>query len=305
MRDRVAYLHIPKSAGTSIRRAMLDHVSAEQTCPWSLDPILYGSHTLPVNPSERMFHDDVNNLGDYVYMAGHLSLPTIERGFDASDIACILREPRSRLLSQYAFWRTYSAEELAYWTPYQVPYLSRLSLGNFLAQPEVMHFADNLTTRMIVGRHDLIPTDDPIDDQHVDEVAAIACAHLDRLGFTDLLERGDLATQAFETWLDESVRREKVNVTDSSAGVPVDVDDLVRVETLELLDRHNQVDSLLWLHVARGVGFGERSARRLADATFAGAVAKVARRAFDTFGRSLVAASNGAATTAPLGTEGH
>ena len=283
MRDRVAYLHVPKSAGTSIRRAMLDHVTEEQTCPWTIDPLLYGSHPLPTPVHGRLIHDDVDDLHEYIYMAGHLSLPTIERGFDASDVACILREPRTRLLSQYTFWRTYSAEELASWEPYEVPYLSRLSLGDFLSQPSVMHFADNLTTRMIVGRHDLIPLDDPIPEAHIDDIAEIACANLDRLGFVDLLERGDRATAAFEHWLGESVTRSTVNVTDADAGPPVDVDDLTSVATLELVDRHNHVDSLLWLHVAERLGFSARAARRLADATFASAVAKVTQRTFTTF----------------------
>lgn len=279
MRERVAYLHIPKSAGTSIRRAMLDHVSAEQICPWSLDPVVYGSHPLPVNASERLFHEDVTNLRDYAYMAGHLSLPTIERGFEAADVGCILREPRSRLLSQYAFWRTYSPEELEYWLPYEAPSLSHLPLGEFLQCGEVMHFADNLTARLIVGRHPLIPIDDPIADEHVEEVAAIACSNLDRLGFVDVLERGDLATERFEVWFGESVAREKVNVTDPNAGPPINVDDLLSTPTLQLLDRHSQVDSLLWLHVASTLGMDERQARRLGDATFASSVAKVARRA--------------------------
>jgi len=285
MRSRVAFLHIPKSAGTSIRRAMLDHVPVADTCPWSLDPILYGSHPLPVNASARLIDDSVEGLDQYAYMAGHLSLPTMERGFDAADIACILREPRSRLMSQYTFWRTYPPDELEYWLPYDVPYLSRLSLGDFLSQSAVMHFADNLTTRLIVGRHDLVPLDEPIADEHVDEVAAVGCAQIDRLGFVDLLERGDIVTDRFEQWLGASVTRDTVNVTDPDAGVPVDVDDLASTPTLELLDRHNRVDLRLWLHVATSLGMEDVDARRLADATFAGSVAKVTRRALDAWSR--------------------
>ncbi len=279
LRDRVAFLHIPKSAGTSIRHAMHDHVGTDETVPWSLDPILYGSHPLPVNASGRMYHDGVGDPTGYRYIAGHLSLPTIETGFDAADVACILREPRSRLLSQYTFWRTYSPEELEYWLPYEVQYLSSLSLGEFLRRSEVMHFADNLTTRMIVGRHPLIPVDDPIAHDDVEEVAELACGHLDRLGFVDLVERGDLVTDAFERWLGAPVSRIRINETDPDAGAPVDVDDLVSTATLELLDRHNEVDLRLWLHVARRIGIGAVEARRLADATFAGAVAAVTRRA--------------------------
>lgn len=289
MRDRVAFLHIPKSAGTSIRRAMLEHVSQEETSPWSLDPILYGSHPLPVNASGRMYHDDVGDLSGYRFMAGHLSLPTIEKWFDADDVACVLREPRSRLLSQYTFWRTYPPEELEYWKPYEAPYLSRLSLGDFLRRGEVMHFADNLTTRMIVGRHPLIPVDDPIQSEHVDELASIGAAAIDRLGFVDLLERGDLVTDSYEQWLGAPVSRERVNETDPDAGVPVDIDDLVATSTLELLDRHNQVDLLVWVHVARLLGMEDREARRLADATFAGSVARVTGRTLDAWTRSMAA----------------
>jgi hypothetical protein len=287
MRDRVAYLHIPKSAGTSIRKAMRAHVGPDQTVPWSLDPILYGSHPLPINASERMFHDGIGDLSGYRFMAGHLALASIERGFDAADISCIVREPRTRLLSQYSFWRTYSEEEMEYWLPYDAHYLSRLPLGNFLQQPGVMHFVDNLMTRMIVGRHALIPVDDPIRDEDVEEVASLGCAHLDRLGFVDLLERGDVATERFEQWLGASVERETVNVTDPDAGVPVDLDDLNSTTTLESLDHRNQVDLLLWLHVAAKVGIEQRAARRLADATYARAVATLTRRTLESWDRRV------------------
>lgn len=281
MLDRMAYLHVPKSAGTSLRTALNAYFPPDTHVPWTIDPLLYGTHPLPAGPVERLFHDDVPDLSSYPFMVGHLSLPTIERGFDASIVATILREPRSRLLSQYTFWRTYSAQELDYWLPYTGPRYSRLPVGEFLAHPAVHHFIDNLTTRMIVGRHPLIPLDGPIASGDVRAVAESGCAQLDRMGFVDILERGPVVYAAFEEWAGMQLRQERLNETDADRGVPLDVDDLVSSSTLQLLEDRNRADRVLWMHAAQRVGLTEWDAERLANATFGSVLSRVALRHHD------------------------
>lgn len=277
MRERMAYLHIPKSAGTSLRVALFEYFPIEVHAPWRLDPILYGTHPRPAGAADRLHHDGAGDLGGYRFMAGHLSLPTIELGFDAADVACVLREPRARLLSQYTFWRTYSLAELEYWLPYPGNYFSRLPFGEFLAHPALAHFVDNLTARMLVGSHPLIPLDGPI--TAVDEVAELGRAAIDRLGFVDLLERGDAVYEAFDAWFGSPLRHERVNETDPGAGIPVDVDDLRSPTTLRLLDERNRIDRQLWHHAAERVGLAADAADALASTTLATALDRVERRA--------------------------
>ena len=286
MRERLAFLHIPKSAGTSLRVALFDYFPIEVHSPWRLDPILYGPHPLPVAASDRLARDDRHDdRHDVRFMAGHLSLPTIERRFDAADVVCILREPRSRVLSQYTFWRTYGLAELEYWLPYTGNYFSRLPLSEFLAHPALSHFVDNLMTRMLVGPHPHIPVDAPIRDEHDDVLVELGCAAIERMGFVDVLERGTAVFDAFDSWFGSPLRRERVNETVADAGIPVNTDDLTSATALDLLAERSRIDRHIWLRAAQRAGVDEERAVGLADATLAAGLDRTVHRARDAWDR--------------------
>ena len=191
MRERLAYLHLPKAAGTSIRAALASYYDADDTVPWSFDKHMFGDFDRLDTVDRPVFLGDPTEFRRYRYMEGHWSLPTILAGFDPDDVACILREPRSRYLSQYTFWRSWGDDQHAVWDPFDASLYSRRALGEYASAVEIACISDNLATRLILGPHSLIPPDGPIRPEHVDTVARHACTQLDRIGFVDVIERGE------------------------------------------------------------------------------------------------------------------
>lgn len=275
MRDRLAYLHLPKSAGTSFRDPIARCYPAELTVPWSFDRVLFGDDPGLVDVREPVFLGEPDELQGYRYMEGHWTLPVVLSAFDAADVVCILREPRARFLSHYTFWRSWPEWMHELWTPYEGARYAQRPLSEYCTDPRIAHQADNLITRLIVGRDPRIPLDAHITASDVDAVAADACARLDELGFVDVLERGDDVYTALEQWFGSPLSRERLNETKLDDGPPVDVDDFADRRTVALVNDRNAADLQLWHHVAARRGLTGTPARTTADATYAASVARV------------------------------
>lgn len=101
MRDRMAYLHYPKSAGISIGAALSSNYEPDETVPWYYDHDMFAGFDRFESIQHPVFLGEPSNFRGYRFMQGHWTLPSIMAGFGAHDVACILREPRSPFLSQY------------------------------------------------------------------------------------------------------------------------------------------------------------------------------------------------------------
>ncbi len=276
MRPRLAYLHLPKAAGTSIRAAFSAYYDPSVTVPWSFDRHLFGDDPRLDEVREPVFLGDAEDLRSYRYMEGHWTLPSIVAAFDPSDIVCVLREPRARFLSHYTFWRGWPDSMHDLWEPYRAARFAQLRLSEYCSEPAVAHQADNLVTRLLLGPHPLVPNDAHIRSGDIDTLAAEACDRLDGLGHADVLERGDAVYRDLEIWFGSPLIRERLNETDLAYGEPVDLDDLAATGTLALVHDRNAADLQIWHHVAQRRGMSGAEARRVSDASFAAAVAKVA-----------------------------
>jgi hypothetical protein len=277
MRERLAYLHLPKSAGTSIRSALSSFYDESVTAPWSFDWILLGNHPAAADVAQPILLGDGHELSAYRYTEGHWALPTLLNGFDAGDIACLLREPRARLLSHYTFWRSWTQAQHDAWGTYPAAACARQPLGAFLDDPTVAHQADNLVARLILGEHPRIPFDAHIDPADVGDLASEACARLDQLGHVDLIDRGADAHSAFDEWFGEPLSRPRLNVTDLEGGEPVDLDDLLDGATLRRLADRTAIDARIWSHVASRRGLTTTDADVVGDAAFAGSLGAIVR----------------------------
>lgn len=274
MRERLAYLHLPKAAGTSIRAALSSYYEADDTVPWSFDKHMFGGFDRLDIVDRPVFLGDPTEFRRYRYMEGHWSLPTILAGFDLEDVACILREPRSRYLSQYTFWRSWGDDQHAVWNPFDASLYSRRTLGEYASSAAIACISDNLATRLILGPHSLIPPDGPIRPEHVDTVARHACTQLDRIGFVDVIERGESTYVALEEWFGSPLSRERLNETQLDQGERVDLDDLMDRRTQALVNDRSAADLQVWHHVLSTRESG--SGRATADASYGAALTKIA-----------------------------
>lgn len=277
MRERLAYLHLPKSAGTSIRAALSSFYDEAATAPWTFDHILLGRHPAAPDIDRPLLLGDGSALRDYRYAEGHWALPTLLEGFDAADVVCLLREPRARVLSHYTFWRGWAQEQHDVWGEYDAATCARLPLSGFLTDPKVAHQADNLVARLVLGDHDRVPFDAPIAADDIDELADEACARLDEIGHVDVIDRGDDVYTALEAWFGDTLSRHRMNVTDLDRGERVDLDDLLDRRTLALLHERTAIDLRIWHHVAARRGLSEREARAIADVSYGASIGKIVR----------------------------
>src|SRR5271156_2805263 len=106
------FLHIPKSAGSSIHSALEAALPAGSLAPQRTDSWLFcGFNDFELlRPEARSLIaanlPEVQSLGRSRAVSGHFSLTTLLQIADQSSIATVLREPRARLLSLYTYWRT-------------------------------------------------------------------------------------------------------------------------------------------------------------------------------------------------------
>lgn len=274
MRERLAYLHLPKAAGTSIRAALSSYYDVDDTVPWSFDKHMFGDFDRLDVVDRPVFLGDPTEFRRYRYMEGHWSLPTMLAGFDPDDVACVLREPRSRYLSQYTFWRSWGDDQHAVWDPFDASLYSRRTLGEYASAAQIACISDNLATRLILGPHSLIPPDGPIRAEHIDTVARHACTQLDRIGFVDVIERGEATYLALEEWFGSPLSRERLNETQLDRGERVDLDDLMDRATQALVNDRSAADLQVWHHVFATREYG--TGRSTADASYGAALAKIA-----------------------------
>lgn len=206
-------------------------------------------------------------LEGYRVVSGHFSLRTLSRIAPASAVSTVLREPRARLLSLYAYWRLGSFEE---WRPYTAYEHARRPLAAFLAEPEIAAATDNQVCRLILAGDSRIPRDRFIASDDLDGLARESVARLDDLGFVALQERPDEMWQGLSATFDTPLTPVLVNETEARADAPIwplgDV--LLAEETLDLLERRTAADRAVYQRFAERCCGDAHEGERLADVAF-------------------------------------
>lgn len=90
MEDKYVFIHIPKTAGTSLRALLVDTFSEDQVSP-----------PFPVMPIDDF---QASRLSSYKIIFGHISIHDVDRYFPDRKIVTFLREPIDRCLSVYGFF---------------------------------------------------------------------------------------------------------------------------------------------------------------------------------------------------------
>lgn len=88
---RIAFLHIPKTAGQSIHHSLVDLFPPEKICPARTNSALY-----------RL---SVNDLSTYSLFSGHLDWSFIKLSGSFDFVFTVLRDPMDRILSFYFYLR--------------------------------------------------------------------------------------------------------------------------------------------------------------------------------------------------------
>jgi hypothetical protein len=100
----LAFLHIPKTAGTSIRAAMQKAIGHENC------------YVLGDSEPWQNFRKSAPSLGDTPVLAGHFSMTDLSLVPGERKIFTILRDPVSRIISYYGFLKRRPNTALHSWT---------------------------------------------------------------------------------------------------------------------------------------------------------------------------------------------
>jgi len=255
--EPVVLLHLVKTAGTSVARGVAQALGREhvilgfdQSCFGTFD----GFDTF--SPEIRaLIRLDGDPLPRPDFASGHLALSTIRRRLPKHRVFTIVREPRSRVLSLWLFWRALWDEQLPQFGSWaDILRKARRPLADFLADPAVACLADNLYARALLWPHPLVPDGGPIPHEADAILLAEAAARLDGLDFVAPVEAPDLAAR-LGRWLGVPAHLGRENTT-----IPVlpewqaDLDEHLTEEATSLVADRTRLDRVLWERVAARVG---------------------------------------------------
>jgi hypothetical protein len=249
------FMHVPKCSGTSLIQALLTAGIAHSVFS-GFDRTLFGDFAAFDGIGEQVRNSiylDENDLPKAIdFVGAHMSFSTLSRCFPAGQLLTLFREPTSRLLSLWLFWRSYTDDQLLHWGGEWGDRVrhSRRPLVDFLRAREVACQTDNQLVRMLLYPHHLIPADDFIDDCHDTALVQAAAERLARFSFLDLIENQTLASN-LANWLGRPVALGRLNeTTNIPQSFKTSMTHELTDEAWALLNARSRMDLQLWLTLA-------------------------------------------------------
>jgi len=250
----LVHMHIPKTAGTTLTAALIETLRPRTTFG-GFDRVLFGDYEDFASIDKeirRWLYISADALPAVDFVSAHMAYSTLRRAFADAQFITVLREPHTRLLSQWLYWRGTSDEILANWGRWadRVRH-ARRPLASFLRERSVACHVDNLGVRMLLWPNPLIPVDDFIDPRHDHSLLAEARDRLAGFAFVEVLENAELS-ELLQTWLGQPCVLDRRNAT---PRIPEQlrsslVDELTH-EALDLVTMRSRLDLELWKEVAR------------------------------------------------------
>ena len=251
----VAFMHIPKTAGTSLVLALY-RALAPTAAVTGFDRLLFGDYTEFETfdaPTRAAIHLGPRSLPGADFVAGHFALSTLMGRYPAARIMSVLREPRSRLLSLWLYWRSHCDEQLAGWGTWADRVrLARQPLETFLCARAVACQTDNMITRALLWPHPLIPDGGFIERDDEPWLLADARRRLAHLSFIDVVEAPGWEAR-LRTWLGKSLDLARFNETARMPpGLRSDLAHELTPAAFDALAARSRIDAQLWTAVAAG-----------------------------------------------------
>jgi hypothetical protein len=249
------FMHIPKTSGVALTKGLMEALAPNRTL-LGFDRVLFGGFcdfdSITSKLRRDIYIDPATLPTDADLVAAHMSIATTIRAYRRAQYVTVLREPHSRILSHWLYWRTTSDDTLSFWGKWaQVLLEARKPLGEFLACRNVACQLDNLVVRMLLWPHRLIPDDDFIAPCHDEKLLGEAIARLNLFAYVDLVENPDLPIN-LEKWLGRPFTYSRANETPPlPPHLKTSLHEEFTPQALDLLEARGRLDLKLWLTLAR------------------------------------------------------
>lgn len=261
-------------------RAALSAAFPDGESKYRFDESLFGSFedydemTTEMRTSILRLTDEIDEPAAAL-VAGHLSLPGMQRLVDERDTFTVLREPRARLLSHQLYWALRPVKDS--YRGYKIELLSLDGLRPFLRNDDAAHQHDNLMCRMLAANRCPLPIDRAMTEPERAVAAAAAIEAVESLGLTTYLESPTM-WQDVSAFVGAPIQKVSVNVTQPRQGSATFFGPQFDQATQELLHERTAADAILFNHVVCATtGCTPAEAARLADMHYVGQIERYAR----------------------------
>ncbi|MFL6171352.1 MAG: sulfotransferase family 2 domain-containing protein [Marmoricola sp.] len=252
----LVFSHIPKTAGTSLTAALVDALKP-QVFVQGMDTSLAGGfddfEDFSQVARDMMYLTPDELPADATLVAGHIGPYTTMTRYPGADHITFLRNPRSRILSQWMHSRAVTEFDIRHFGSGAESFrVGWKPLVQYLHQPLVATNTDNTIARFLAWPHPLMPADGYIDPAHDEEITAAALARLDAMAHVDLVENPALVS-GVAAWLGTDLSDTRLN---ERSFIPKRMrPDFGRELAAAdgLLAQRTRIDEVLWRHVAQKV----------------------------------------------------
>lgn len=118
--DRVFFLHVPKTGGSSLTAALAKKFASWEIFPWH---------------HSRLDLFDPSDLMKFRFFHGHFTMADFDYIPKPARIVTLLREPRARILSLYHYWRSFKKDALPPYEAHHSRVAKSVGLNTFLGLP--------------------------------------------------------------------------------------------------------------------------------------------------------------------------
>jgi hypothetical protein len=244
----LAFMHVPKTSGCALRAGLCE-VLPSTACIAGWDRVAFGAFRSfeTMSPEFRqLVYEALPPANGIDFVTGHIAYSTLIQGRPAARFMTVLRESRSRVLSLWLYWRCLPEEAISSQGAWRrVLRLAREPLVKFLNHPEAACHTDNVTVRMLLWPHPLIPDDGFIDGAADERLASEAAARLKAFEFADVIENPRLEDNV-RAFLARPFVYRRVNETVVPSELRCSLEEELTDEALHLLEHRSRLDRELW-----------------------------------------------------------
>lgn len=248
----LVFSHIPKCAGTSVTRALQAALAPSHPI-YYIDRALVGGYDDFSQLDSRelsTFVSSPEELPDADYVSGHITPGTTMARYPDAPHVTILRNPATRVISQWVHGRSLTDLDLRHWGLAHAFRIARRPLREYLQHENIAPNIDNTITRFLTWPHPALQPTTFIDPGEDDVLLETALKTLDSFRHVDVVENKDFMARLGES-IGVSLSAERHNDrSDHPPVVPTDLAGELDDETRALLDQRTRIDRRIWEHVA-------------------------------------------------------
>ena len=249
------FMHIPKTSGMALTSALTEAIAPSKVV-FGYDRVLFGAFEGfdSISPDLRrsIYLGPKSLPSDAEFVSGHISFSTFSENYQNATYITVLREPISRILSLWLYWRTQSDDQLRAWGDWaERVCISHRSLLYFLSSKDIACQTDNICVRMLLWPHPLIPDSGFIDESNDETLLDQATDRLNQFAYIDVVENPEFQ-ENIEKWLGREVTYRRINETPSIPEMRrTPLHEELKPEIFSLLEVRSRLDLKLWTAVAR------------------------------------------------------